>query len=199
MMKFTIPCALALRLLCVQAAQAEDTMLTTTTVQNVTVEKTRTDWVKHEETVYPPGTHLIDLAKLDANGDGILTRHEVGAALFHIFDADGNNLIDNVEFEKKAIATVVPVKETQKISYYSGDNDVPDKTVVSSEDFLKATQLARFGISGAGLSPHDFAGKNFADADINHDHFIDMKEWVGAYDAAVNAENVKKQEFSLNK
>lgn len=191
--------AIALVLLCASTSLVRAEEVTTVTTHDVTVEKNRTEWVKHEEPMYKPGSNVLDLSQLDVNHDGILTKNEIGAALFRIFDTDGNQLIDNVEFEKKVIATVVPMKATETVSWYSGDNEVPDKTVVSTADFMKATQLARFDKNGDGLSPRDFAAKTFEDADINHDHFVDMKEWQGAYNAAINAQNVKEQQFSTNK
>ena len=190
--------AIALAFLCAPAAIARAEEITVTT-QDTEVQKNRTEWVRHEEPVYKPGAHLIDLSKLDVNADGILTKHEVGQALFKIFDTDGNDLVDNKEFDNKVIATVVPMKETEQVSWYSGDNETPDKTMVSTSAFLKETQLSRFDAAGDGLSAHDFAAKSFADADIDHDHFVDLKEWQGAYDALINAQNLDKQKFSVNK
>ncbi|MEZ0226279.1 MAG: hypothetical protein ACAH83_17110 [Alphaproteobacteria bacterium] len=189
--------AMALVLLAAPAvSQAEDVMTTTTTE---TVTKSRVDWEKKEEPMVKPGTHLLNLTEFDANKDGRLTRAEIGEKLFHIFDTDGNNLVDNVEYEKKLVATIVPVKETEKIAFYSGDNVTPDKTITTSQDILKVTQLARFDKAGDGLSPHDFAAKDFAGADVDNDHFVKVEEWQGAYDAVINAENEDKQKFNTNK
>jgi hypothetical protein len=190
--------AMALVLLAAPAgmARAEDVMTTTTTE---TVTKSRVDWEKKEEPIIKPGTHLLNLSEFDANKDGRLTRAEIGEKLFHVFDTDGNNLVDNVEYEKKLIATIVPVKETEKIAFYSGDNATPDKTITTVGDILKVTQLARFDKALDGLSPHDFAGKDFADADVDNDHFVKLEEWQGAYDAIINAENQEQQKFSTNK
>jgi hypothetical protein len=190
--------AIALALFCAPAnqARAEDVMTTTTTE---TVTKSRVDWEKKEEPIIKPGTHLLNLLEFDADKDGRLTRAEIGGKLFHIFDTDGNNLVDNVEYEKKLIATIVPVKETEKIAFYSGDNATPDKTITTVGDILKVTQLARFDKALDGLSPHDFAGKDFAAADVDNDHFVKIEEWQGAYDAIINAENQDKQKFSTNK
>ena len=188
--------AMALVLLTASAARAEDVMTTTTTE---TVTKSRVDWEKKEEPIIKPGAHGLNLSEFDANKDGRLTRAETGEKLFHIFDTDGNNLVDNVEYEKKLIATIVPVKETEKIAFYSGDNATPDKTITTVGDILKVTQLARFDKALDGLSPKDFASRDYADADVNKDHFVDLSEWQGAYNASIDAENQDKQKFSTNK
>jgi hypothetical protein len=189
--------AMALVLLAAPAASKAEDVMTTTTTETIT--KSRVDWEKKEEPIIRPGAHLLNLLEFDADKDGRLTRAEIGGKLFHIFDTDGNNLIDNVEYEKKLIATIVPVKETEKIAFYSGDNITPDKTITTVGDILKVTQLARFDKALDGLSPHDFAARDFADADVDNDHFVKIEEWQGAYDAIINAENEEKQKFSTNK
>lgn len=191
--------AIALALFCAPANQtrAEDVITTTTTEEAVT--KSRVEWEKKEEPIIKPGAQLLNLNEFDGNKDGRLTRAEIGGKLFHIFDTDGNNLIDNVEYEKKLVATIVPVKETEKIAFYSGDNLTPDKTITSTEAILKATQLARFDAAGDGLSPRDFAAEPFEKADVSNDRFVAIEEWQGAYDALIDSENKKKQLFNTNK
>lgn len=186
--------AMALVLLAAPAARAADAITTETSVT-----KSRVDWERREEPIYKPGAQVLNLAEFDANKDGRLTRAEIGEKLFHVFDTDGNNLIDNLEYKKKLVATIVPVKETEKIAFYTGDNITPDKTVTSTQDILRVTQLARFDAAGDGLSPSDFAAEPFEKADVSHDRFIGIDEWQGAYDALVNSENKKKQLYNTNK
>ncbi len=111
------------------------------------------EWVTHEKTIVPANARVLNLDDFDTNGDGVITREEVGDRLFHIFDKDGNGVIDNLEYEKKMIATVVPTKKTTKITYDYNSDGVVDKEVTTSEQFMKGTQLSRFDASGKGLTP----------------------------------------------
>lgn len=156
------------------------------------------EWETQEKTIVPNGARILDLDTFDTNGDGVITRREIGDKLFHIFDRDGNGLIDNLEYEKKLVATVVPTRKTTKITYIPGDDGVTDKTVITSEEFMKKTQLSRFDASGKGLSPHEFLGMTFEQVDVSRDRFIDINEWRGAYIASIDAKNRQKELYRVN-
>lgn len=129
----------------------------------------------------PPGSKTINLAEFDINKNGILSTFEVGEMLFKLFDTDSNNVIDNMEYENRAILTVVPMEKTTTITYdYDGDGTA-DQTQVTSETFLQNTQLARFGANPAGLSPREVVDKDFLTADADHMAGIDRTEWKNAY------------------
>lgn len=153
------------------------------------VQKGSFQWETTEKTVAPAGSRPLDLAAFDDDKDGVLSREEVGAHMFKMYDTDGNQVVDNKEYERKAVMTVVPAQKETKMSYdFNGDGTI-DKTTETGEDFMKQTGLARFNAKGDGLSPHEFMQRNFLQADVNRDHVIDIKEWQGSYIAAIDAKN----------
>lgn len=52
------------------------------------------------------GVDRVNFASFDLNGDGILSMSEVGERLFYAFDMDGNEVIDNIEMNKKSVMTI---------------------------------------------------------------------------------------------
>lgn len=162
-----------------------------------TVVKQRVETITTTRQILPPtGTRLVNLMDFDANGDGILSTREVGEMLFKLFDGDGNGLIDNVEYEKRNVMSVVPM-EKETVVQYDFDNDgLPDKVERAHETFMEKTLLSRFDLVGEGISPHDFMGKGFLLVDINRSRFIELNEWRGAYDEAINQKNQKQVLFN---
>lgn len=62
---------------------------------------------------------------------------EVGEKLFMVFDLDGNHLIDNIEWDKKSMMTIMPMeKETYK--FYDSDNNL-----ISMEEWKEAYSKSR--------------------------------------------------------
>lgn len=155
--------------------------------------KQRVETITRTRQILPEtGTRMVNFMDFDLNGDGVLSTAEVGEMLFRLFDLDGNGLIDNVEFEKRSVMTVVPM-EKETIVKYDFDNDgQPDKVERAHETFMEKTQLSRFDLAGGGLSPRDFVGKSFLQMDINRSRFIELNEWRGAYDEAINAKNQRQ-------
>ena len=162
-----------------------------------TVVKQRVETITTTRQILPPtGTRLVNLMDFDANGDGILSTREVGEMLFKLFDGDGNGLIDNVEYEKRNVMSVVPM-EKETVVQYDFDNDgLADKVERAHETFMEKTLLSRFDLVGEGISPHDFMGKGFLLVDINRSRFIELNEWRGAYDEAINQKNQKQVLFN---
>jgi hypothetical protein len=153
-------------------------------------------WESTEKTMVPPGSRLFRLEDIDDNHDGMISRAEVGDHMFKMFDTDGNEVVDNIEYERKAVLTVVPVEKTTKITYDFDNDGKPDETKETGEDFMKATQLTRFDAKGDGLSPHDFMERDFLAADVNRDHVVDEKEWLGSYDALIDKKNKENARFN---
>jgi len=131
------------------------------------------------------GPDIVDYSVFDTNGDGIMTMPEVGEKLFYVFDTDGNQLIDNIEWSKPMVITFAPMeKKTVQYVDYNGDGQA-DATTVSSQMFLQQTGLSRFDQNGNGLSAKDFLGKAFKKADRDWSGQIDIKEWKEAYMASL--------------
>lgn len=155
----------------------------------------------HTTTTYTttvrPGIRPVYVEEFDANLDRLLTMNEVGAMLFRMYDTDGNMVIDNVEYERPSVLTVVPMGTTTRISYDFDNDGLSDRTVYSYDSFMKYTTLARFDRNGNGLSPHEFAGMSFLEADVDNSRAIEMKEWQGTYIASIDKKN--RAEGALNK
>ncbi len=160
--------------------QAEDLVVRSTTV------------TKTEQVMPKTGTRLINFMDFDLNRDGILSTFEIGEMLFKLFDADGNEVIDNVEFEHRNVMTVVPM-ETETIVSYDFDNDgQADRIVRSYERVLDETKLSRFDASGEGISPRDFVEKSFLEMDVNRSKMIELNEWRGAYIESIAQKNANQ-------
>jgi hypothetical protein len=143
------------------------------------------------------GVRTIHFEDFDINHDAMLARWEAGEMLFKLYDMDGNMVIDNIEFEKKAVLTVTPMQAVTRMSYDFDNDGIADKTVVTVDDFMQRSMLSRFDRNGDGLSAHEFTGEHFNEVDINNDHAVDKKEWIGSYDAQIDAKN--RAEAALNK
>jgi len=148
-------------------------------------------------TTVRPGIRPVYVEEFDANLDRLLTMNEVGAMLFRMYDTDGNMVIDNVEYERPSVLTVVPMGTSTRISYDFNNDGLSDHTVYSYDSFMKYTTLARFDRNSNGLSPHEFAGMSFLEADVDNSKAIEMKEWQGTYVASIDKKN--RAEAALNK
>lgn len=128
-----------------------------------------------------PNMEKTNFSAFDLNKDGILDMAEVGTKLFYIFDTDGNEVIDNIEFENKKVMTIIPMeKETFKFVDYNGDG-AADDTSYTHESFFKTSGLMRFDHNMDGLSPHEFVNEYFIALDDNNSKAIELDEWKEAY------------------
>lgn len=145
-----------------------------------------------------PGTsRAIHFEDFDLNRNNVLSMDEVGEMLFRLYDTDGNMVIDNNEYERPSVLTFAPMTQTTSVSYDFDNDGVPDKTVYTYDTFMQRTQLSRFDHNGNGLSPHEFTGKSFLQADVDDSKAIEMKEWQGTYVASIDARN--RADAALNK
>lgn len=142
-----------------------------------------TDVYTMQKTV--PDAITVDFSAFDLNQDGELSRDEVGEALFRIFDTDGNGVIDNIEFERPLVMTVIPMERKTVVSTDFGADGEPARVETSSEDFYKRSMLAKFDKEGSGLSARMFLDRTFWSVDDNRDRVIDVREWKAAYSAAI--------------
>lgn len=146
---------------------------------------------KTQQVMPETGTRIVNFMDFDLNGDNVLSTFEVGEMLFKLFDSDGNGVLDNVEYERRNVMTLVPM-EKETIVTFDFDNDgKPDEVQHTYETFMEATQLTRFDNNGEGLSPRDFAGKSFLEMDINRSKMIELNEWRGAYIESIAKQNAK--------
>lgn len=142
------------------------------------------------------GTKVIDFMTFDIDGDGALSRDEVGEKLFEIFDRDGNEVIDNIEMKKPSLLTFTTMnkKTTEIIEYYS--DDTPQKTKVTQEEFLRKSHLGKFDKGDDGLSPLDFLGTTFYRVNVKNDGVIDLYEFKRAY--AKSVKPLHEEDFNYN-
>lgn len=150
---------------------------------------TKTEWSTKESSTATTGSRVINFMEFDLNKDSVLSVDEVGKMLFKLFDADGNEVIDNNEFERRAVVTIMPIEKNTVVSYDFDGDGVADKTQYTYESFTRDTLLTRFDKNRDGLSPREFMGTDFMAADIDNDKFVDLKEWRGSYIASIDKEN----------
>lgn len=122
----------------------------------------------------------INFSAFDINNDGVYTMAEVGDRLFDSFDLNGDQLIDNTEWDNKAILTITPI-EKETFQYVDYDEDgMAEEATYSYETFYKASGLMRFDNNQDGLSAEEFINTGFQSLD-NDNNLINEDEWKDAY------------------
>jgi hypothetical protein len=180
-----------------ETAPDSTTVHTTVTTDEPGMVRTETHMKTEEHSVTISGAHVINFMDFDLNKDGVLSRNEIGKMLFKLYDTDGNEIIDNKEYERRSIITVLPMQKDTMVSYDFDGDGKPDVTKYTYETFAQDTLLSRYDTNKDGLSPHEFTGLDFLAADVNHDHAIDLKEWQGSYISSIDKAN--KEKARLNK
>lgn len=132
-----------------------------------------------------PGVQEINFSVFDLNQDGVYTKPEVGTQLFYVFDRDGNEVIDNREWEERSLYTIRPmIKETYR--FVDKDEDgLTDEATYDFDTFYEASGLIRFDNNKNGLSPEEFIGVGYQKLDDNDNNVIEIEEWEKAYIAAI--------------
>lgn len=161
--------------------------VTSTTTPPMPADATRVElhWETTEHTI-PTGARGINFLDFDVNKDTVLSLDEIGRMLFKLYDTDGNEVIDNNEYERRAVVTVMPMEKTTTVTYDFDGDGMTDKVVRSYDTFLRDTQLSRFDANKDGLSPHEFTGDAFLHTDINKDGTVELKEWQSSYIATLD-------------
>jgi hypothetical protein len=117
----------------------------------------------------------------DLNNDGMVSDREIATRLFYQFDRDGNESLDNIEWNRPIDVDMMPV-ETVTMTEVDIDGDgVAETQDVKTEVFMTETGLARFDRDGNGLTPREFAGKSVLEMDTDDSGLIEMEEWRRTY------------------
>ena len=139
----------------------------------------------------------LTFVEMDQNDDYMLGIDEIGTSLFEFYDNDGNEVLDNMEFDNPKVLTVRPV-DVEKFTFVDLDNDgVAEQQTYSYEVMWERSGLAMFDDNQDGLAPNEFVGQSFLEMDDNDDKAIDLQEWREAYimsRAPANAEQERYQD-----
>ena len=128
-----------------------------------------------------PGVKKFDIESFDDNKDGIITITEAGDHLFRLFDLDSNGVLDNVEFPRKTVITLIPLR-AETYSFRDRDDDGrPESGSYSYSTFIEKSGLYMFDRNKDGLSPSDFVKATFLEMDKNNSHVVEPDEWRSAY------------------
>jgi len=173
--------AMAVFLACGAPAHAETVITTLTIVEPQQLEN----------------ANMIDMSAFDIDHNYILSMSEVGEKLFEIFDRDGNEIIDNLEFAQNSLLTIAPMeKETLTYIDYAPTGSV-DEMTFTREEFMKTSQLVRFANDYDGLSPEEFLDKPFLALDDNDDKAVDLQEWKEAYASLVKYPHEEAERYNF--
>ena len=138
----------------------------------------------------------INFDAFDLNKDNILSMAEVGEKLFYIFDTDGNEVIDNVEFERKQVMTIIPMEKRTFIFSDYDDDGHAESSSYTYESFIQQSQLMRFDKDRDGLSPADFIGMSFLELDDDKSKAIELQEWKEEYIAKVFPSSAEQERYN---
>ena len=128
----------------------------------------------------------MNFADFDRNNDGQLSRVEVGEELFFIFDTDGNEVVDNLEYTRPMVVTIIPMEKSEVFSADFNDDGIADEETYNYEEFIQQSMLYKFDQNKNGLSARDFLNQVYwREIDDNNDKTIDLAEWKRAYIASL--------------
>lgn len=152
-----------------------------------------TTMVKQQEL---PGVQKFDIKDFDSDHDGVITVEETGDHLFDLFDLNHDDILDNIEFTKRTILTVIPVKEeTFTFRDFNSDGKV-DASKYAYSTYIKKSGLYMFDEKKDGLSPDDFVNASFLEMDKNNSHVIEPAEWREAYIQSRLPESAKQYRYN---
>ena len=136
----------------------------------------------HEKTAEVDGVNQVQFSKFDVNGDGQYSMEEVGETLFYMFDTDGNEVIDNIEWNNDNVYTIIPIERDQ-FTFVDADSDGEAEMATHTyESFYKQSGLSAFDADGdEGISAEEFIDEGFEVLDDDQDKVISLEEWQEVY------------------
>lgn len=138
----------------------------------------------------------VNFSVFDINNDGLYAKTEVGEKLFYMFDTDGNEVIDNLEWDNEIVYTITPMeKETYRFVDYN-DDGYTDLTTYTYEQFYKESGLAHFDDNKNGLSAKEFIGAGFQSLDHSENNMIELNEWKKAYVTSYAPESANQERYN---
>ena len=150
----------------------------------------------HVKTQDLEGVQKVNFSDFDLNNDGTFSKEEVGEHLYYLFDQDGNEVIDNIEWSQKNVYTITPMeKETYKFIDYNGDG-YTDVSTYSYDTFYEESGLIMFDKNKNGWSAEEFIETSFQELDDNDNNIIDLEEWKAAYTEMTIPEVAKQDKYN---
>ena len=171
------------------AVHSDAKMETSTTSTTVTTQT----YVEPQEI---EGVNEIKFSDFDLNNDGLYSKSEVGEKLFYSFDRDGNEVIDNIEWNENSVYTIIPM---EKETYTFVDYDSDGYTELSEYDydqFYQESALILFDKNKDGLSAAEFIEVGFQELDDNDNNTIELDEWKEAYTEMTHPKNAEQERYN---
>ena len=138
----------------------------------------------------------INFSAFDTNKDGLYAKSEVGKKLFYSFDADGNEVIDNIEWDMPSVFTIVPMeKETYTFVDYNSDG-YTELSTYTYDQFYQESALIVFDENKNGLSAAEFIEVGFQELDSDDNGTIELDEWEDAYLEMTQADINKEEQYN---
>ncbi len=135
----------------------------------------------HTQTKTLDNVKQTQFSKFDVNNDGQYSMAEVGETLFYMFDTDGNEVIDNLEWNNKNVMTIIPIEETT-FQYVDSDGDgMTDFQINSYQEFYTTSGLMAFDNNADGLSAEEFIDEGYEVLDDDQNKVISLEEWQEVY------------------
>lgn len=143
-----------------------------------------------------PEMKKTDFSVFDVNKDGEFSKQEVGEKLFYVFDRDGNEVIDNVEWDRKSMMTIIPMEEHNYKFVDKNEDGYIDQSQYTYQEFFQTSGLIKFDKNYNGLSASEFIEEEFQALDDNDDNLISYEEWKEAYSKATSPENAQPENYN---
>lgn len=173
--------ALAVLALIPTLAQAETVVIQSESETVVTQPGETVVTQTYVQTQESENVNNIDFTDFDVNKDGSYSMAEVGEKLFYIFDTDGNEVIDNIEWDKVNFYTITPM-EVESFKFVDTTNNGKfDMADYSYDVFYKESGLIKFDEDKDGLSAAEFIGEGYEVLDTTEDKMITLEEWQRVY------------------